>query len=182
MRRCVALAFLLLLAWQSGGVSFAGPQSVSPRSGNLGPTVSGSHPAVAVTGPRSPQVRHTPVPRRPMADYASRRRYARLIPKPDGTAKIEHIARPIDLVKLRHEHQITRTPAARNILFATPRESTISAPATKPQEYALHRPGPLGRQKVRPAQLSPSVTGIWPWWTYQTRSIPWGRFRDGERC
>ncbi len=62
-------------------------------------------------------------------------------------------ARPIDLVKLRREE--------RNEHRAAQGEVTTFRPRTK-----------LGMHRMGKAALTPSATGILPWWTYEARSIP----------
>jgi YD repeat-containing protein len=95
-----------------------------------------------------PRVHHAPVPRRPLPDYAARKRYAALVPKAHGLAKAEHVALPIDLTSLHHVGSWKKLGGARIGMLSG------------------------ASQSAGPAALPASVTGIWPWWTYQTRTIP----------
>ncbi|HVN68434.1 MAG TPA: DUF6531 domain-containing protein [Candidatus Binatia bacterium] len=104
--------------------------------------------------PVRPLVHHTPLPRRPMANYADRRRYARLVPKRYAILIPEHAARPIDLVRLRHAHFSER-----------PRVLQGSSMGKSRQLGG-------GSHGVGRAALTASLTGILPWWTYQSRDIP----------
>ncbi len=104
----------------------------------------------------APVVRHTPLPPRPAHDYADRRRFARPIPKANPVAKEVRAARPIDLTKLRHVHAFERT----KLLGLSP---TV-------QRYELKR-GDL-RRGTPGASLPAPATGILPWWTYQSRTVP----------
>lgn len=93
--------------------------------------------------PIRPVIQHRRPPRRPSPDYANAARYARMIPRPRQPLVSESLTKPIDLVKLA---------AGRRFLTAT-----------RSAKAALSGPG---------AAITPSTTGMWPWWTFDTRSVP----------
>lgn len=151
MRRLVAGLFLIVFALQPSAptvadtLSAASHQSVSGRGESLIAVQSGRAPLIPFSS-------HTPPPRRPLPDYRSHRRFARLLPKHAIVTTAPRPVRPIDLTKLRrevrHEHETTRLPIAKQRL--------------------------RGRGESGPHHdvLTASATGIRPWWTYQARSLP----------
>jgi YD repeat-containing protein len=155
-------ALLAVFLSQSSGAAFAGTSDWIATGFNPAALFAPFKTVLAIGFPARalPMVHHTPVPRRPMADYASRRRYARLIPKPLGKKKAELAVRPIDLVKLRLEHHAERLRALRHEIVARHLLSRISRSDSQGPSNLAATPPPA------------SVTGIWPWWTYQSRTIP----------
>jgi YD repeat-containing protein len=153
MRPIISGVALVSLLSQPAGTAFAAPHRAS---GSTGTTTSVLSPILAIAGGSSygghPQPRHTPLPLRKMADYSDRRRYAELILRPHGAPLVVHAPLPIDLVKLRQKPEERR--------FVS--ESGAKAHAS----LALNRHG------TRNASLSASLTGLWPWWTYDARTIP----------
>lgn len=157
MRRYIAGALFLVLVGQSPGAALAGPVGPVGGRGAIAGIVAPSRAVAATVGyPRSsmPLTRHTPLPRRPMPDYLDPRRYARFVLKPRGTPVAEHATRPIDLVKLRKAQGFNLHEVVKGRLVANRRE----------QRSRLHR--------ARPLTTSASTTGILPWWTYATRTLP----------
>ena len=158
MSRYLAGALLVLFLSQSAGVALA---RVPGSSGNLIDTAEAftvAPPILAsIVRPAAvahPIIHHTPLPRRPAPNYGDPRRLARLNPK-RGILKEERAARPIDLTKLRHS--LINEHHEKLQGFSQQHTSTIGVKS--------HRFGPL-------ASPPPSVTGLWPWWTYQVRSVP----------
>lgn len=156
MRRFVALGLLALFVGQSFGISLAGTLDGWSRVfGPIGVATKWPGLIATIQPPRAtpPRVYHTPLPLRPPPDYRDHSRYTRLIPKPNPVEKGVRAARPIDLVKLR-----------------SARHPVVSV--VQPLGRVLR---PETRSRIRP-QASPTpppaVTGMWPWWTYEARSVP----------
>ncbi len=102
----------------------------------------------------APLVRHTPLPSRPAHDYADRKRFAHPIPKANPVAKEVRVAPAVDLTKLPRAHGLMR--------------SKLVGLSPIVQRYELKRGG---IRRGAPS-LSTPVTGILPWWTYRSRTIP----------
>ena len=152
MRYNLAKVLLLALLVPSLGVALANG-STPPEGDSPFAPPSTSHREAPFTPRRlHPVVLHRPVPRRSMTDYGRPGRYARLIPKPRAEAAEVHFIRPIDLVKLRSTQRRERGDLSNPRLLAT-------------RPYSRRRVG-------REVTLSASTTGVVPWWTYLTRSVP----------
>ena len=148
MRNLAVGALLVVFVSQSAGAASAAPQInvqdlLRPLQALLSGT--GSQPAA-----QSLFTQRTPLPLKPAPDYASRERYARMIPKPLGEESRTLVARPIDLVKLQKQRA------------STPDLPQLEHNVTSQQ----------ARPSISQATPAPSTTGIWPWWTYQGRNIP----------
>lgn len=155
MRRSIAGALLVLLTVQSPVAAAAGTPSRWGDFPDVAALIAPLRLLVASIGTASvahPRISHTPLPQRPVPNYADRRRYTRLVPKPVTVAIVEHAARPIDLVKLVRERH---------------NEGHIIQ-----RETAAPRSGKLGVHRGVFGLSAAAVTGIRPWWTYEARSIP----------
>src|SRR5579862_3635113 len=91
-------------------------------------------------------VHHTPLPPHALPNYADRSRYARLVPKANAVFKPQAATRPIDLTNPRR---------------------VGSSPASSAARSASNQ-----RRIVTTVTPAPSTTGIVPWWTYESRTIP----------
>lgn len=159
MRRNVAVTLLLTIFSQSSGLAAAETTGTTPLQLRWSDVLAPLHTLLAdaafTARALHPTVHHTPLPLRPAADYASPLRFTRIVPRPPGRKSPVHAVRPIDVVKLRLRH-----PAAQH--RPPPRN------ATKESSRQPGLPDPSSTATPPPA----SVTGIWPWWTYEARSIP----------
>jgi len=157
MRRFSVAALLVLFIGQSSGVVLAGTSGLvreHASSSALGAPLT-TVASVNRVEPASPMVRHTPLPRRPMANYADPGRYARLVPKPHALPKEEHVTRPIDLTKLRRARFMERQISP-HALGVKRLQMNLSGASLGPQGASLTTP----------------VTGLLPWWSYESHTIP----------
>ena len=152
MRYNPAKLALLALLVPSLGVALASGSN-QPEGGSFVFSPTAPHRGVPFTLRRlHPVVLHRSVPHRSMTDYGKPSRYARLIRKPHAEPAEAHFVQPVDLVKLRSTQRKDH--------------GDLSAPrfvATRP--YSRRRVG-------REVTLSASTTGVVPWWSYLTRTVP----------
>lgn len=163
MRRCLSGILLLVFLAQSSSIAVATAASDSRNGAPVRRIDSDATKMIVASVPFSrnaphPLIRHTPLPLRPMANYGSRQRYAELVLKPQKPVRREHVARPVDLTK-----------SGRSKAHAV--AGLIERPAGK---HRLISSFGSGRSGGRPLgnTLTSSTTGIWPWWAFQSRSIP----------
>ncbi len=106
MRRYLTGALLTLFVTQSSGMV----QASLPLATSRATTSLSSAVAVAGrSGPPGPIIRHTPLPERPLGDYADRKRFSPFILKLNAIAKDVRAGRPLDLTKLPRIHVPVRS-------------------------------------------------------------------------
>jgi len=144
MSRSTALTALVILQISAIGLAL---YSTPASAVDVAAQPRHSQPASGKSAIR-PRAHHTPLPKRPIPNYKDPNRYAPFVAKTNAVLKPQFAARPIDLTILPR----SGVPAPRSFIArsAGNQRSTVATTTT----------------------LSPSTTGIWPWWTYDTRAIP----------